>query len=58
MSGNMPVKFGVLVPQGWRMDLVDIADPVEKYETMTRFGQEAEELIFGRVLGRIYRLES
>ncbi|MDQ3704369.1 MAG: LLM class F420-dependent oxidoreductase [Chloroflexota bacterium] len=40
----MPSKFGVLVPQGWRLDLVDIADPVEKYEHMTRFGQEAERL--------------
>ncbi len=40
----MAVKFGVFVPQGWRMDLVEIADPVEKYEAMTRVGQEAERL--------------
>lgn len=40
----MSVKFGVLVPQGWRMDLVDIEDPVEQYEAMTRFGVEAERL--------------
>ncbi|HEY0068334.1 MAG TPA: LLM class F420-dependent oxidoreductase, partial [Chloroflexia bacterium] len=40
----MSSKFGVLVPQGWRLDLVDIPDPVEKYEHMTRFGQEAERL--------------
>lgn len=40
----MAAKFGVLVPQGWRLDLVDIKDPVEKYEHMTRFGQEAERL--------------
>jgi F420-dependent oxidoreductase-like protein len=26
------------------MDLVDVKDPVEKYATMTRFGQEAERL--------------
>lgn len=45
----MPIKFGVFVPQGWRMDLVDIADPVEKYETMTRFGQEAEKLGFDSI---------
>lgn len=38
----MPMKFGVMVPQGWRMDLADIADPVEAYETMTRVAQEAE----------------
>ena len=31
----MAVKFGVFVPQGWRMDLVEIADPVAKFEAMT-----------------------
>jgi len=39
---NLTMKFGLLIPQGWRMDLVDIADPVEAYETMTRVAQEAE----------------
>ncbi len=38
----MAMKFGLFVPQGWRMDLVGIADPVEAYETMTRVAQEAE----------------
>jgi hypothetical protein len=36
------VKFGAFVPQGWRMDLVDIQDPIEKYETMSRCAREAE----------------
>ena len=45
----MAVKFGTIVPQGWRMDLVDIADPVEKYEAMTRVGQEAERLGFDSI---------
>jgi F420-dependent oxidoreductase-like protein len=36
------VQIGVFVPQGWRMDLADVADPVEKFETMTRCAQEAE----------------
>jgi F420-dependent oxidoreductase-like protein len=40
------MKFGVMVPQGWRMDLADIADPVEAYEAMTRVAQEAETLGF------------
>ncbi len=40
----MALKFGLIVPQGWRMDLVGIADPVEAYETMTRVAQEAEAL--------------
>ncbi len=39
----MVAKFGVFVPQGWRMDLVEIEDPVEQYEAMTRVGQVAEE---------------
>jgi F420-dependent oxidoreductase-like protein len=38
----MAMKFGVMAPQGWRMDLVDIKDPVEAYEAMTRVVQEAE----------------
>lgn len=40
----MAVKFGVFVPQGWRMDLVEIADPVEKYEAMTRVATAADAL--------------
>jgi F420-dependent oxidoreductase-like protein len=39
----MSVKFGVFVPQGWRMDLVEIDDPIEQYETMTKVGLEAEK---------------
>lgn len=42
----MAIKYGVIVPQGWKMDLVGIADPVEAYETMTRVAQEAEALGF------------
>jgi F420-dependent oxidoreductase-like protein len=38
------MKFGVIVPQGWRMDLVGISDPVEAYETMTTVAQTAEEV--------------
>src|SRR5271166_3973954 len=41
---RMTMKFGVIVPQGWRMDLVGINDPVEAYETMTRTAQTADEL--------------
>jgi F420-dependent oxidoreductase-like protein len=37
------MKFGTFVPQGWRMDLVEIDDPVEQYEAMTRVGQAAEK---------------
>jgi F420-dependent oxidoreductase-like protein len=40
----MGVRFGVFVPQGWRLDLVEIADPVEKYEAMTRVARAADAL--------------
>jgi F420-dependent oxidoreductase-like protein len=45
----MTLKFGLLVPQGWRMDLVGIADPAEAYETMTRVAQLAEEVGFDSI---------
>jgi F420-dependent oxidoreductase-like protein len=45
----MTMKFGVMVPQGWRMDLVDFPDPVEAYEAMTYVAQEAEALGFDSV---------
>ncbi|MEO8289336.1 MAG: LLM class F420-dependent oxidoreductase [Chloroflexota bacterium] len=45
----MPPKFGAITPQGWRLDLVDIKDPVEKYEHMTRFAQEMERLKYDSV---------
>jgi F420-dependent oxidoreductase-like protein len=43
------VRFGLLVPQGWILDLVDIPDPVEQYEAMTRVAQTAERLGFDSV---------
>src|SRR5258708_12543893 len=39
---SMSVRFGVFVPQGWKLDLVDIHDPVEQYEAMTRVAREAD----------------
>lgn len=39
----MSVEFGVFVPQGWRMDLVEIEDPVEQYEAMTNVARVAEQ---------------
>jgi F420-dependent oxidoreductase-like protein len=40
----MAVQFGVFAPQGWRMDLAGIADPVEQYEAMTRVARAADAL--------------
>ena len=42
-------RFGVFTPQGWRMDLAEIKDPVEQYETMSRVAREAERLGFDSV---------
>ncbi|HEX4714111.1 MAG TPA: LLM class F420-dependent oxidoreductase [Ktedonobacteraceae bacterium] len=42
----MTLQFGLLIPQGWTMDLAGIKDPVEAYETMTRVTQMAEEVGF------------
>ncbi len=39
----MSVQFGTFVPQGWRMDLVEIDDPIEQYEAMTAVGKVAEQ---------------
>ncbi|MEV0902255.1 LLM class F420-dependent oxidoreductase [Actinoplanes sp. NPDC049802] len=38
----MSMRFGVFVPQGWRMDLTEIADPVEQYEAMTAVAKLAD----------------
>jgi len=42
----MALQFGLLLPQGWTMDLAHIKDPVEAYEMMTSVGQTAEEVGF------------
>jgi len=38
----MSVKFGVFVPQGWRLDLVEIDNPIAQYEAMTAVARRAE----------------
>jgi F420-dependent oxidoreductase-like protein len=43
------VLFGLFVPQGWIRDLVEIPDPVEKYEAMTRVAKSAERLGFDSI---------
>ena len=39
----MATRFGVFVPQGWRLDLAEIEDPIEKYEAMTRAAKAADQ---------------
>lgn len=48
-AANSNIRFGVFVPQGWRMDLTRIKDPVEKYETMTKVAQEADNLAYDSI---------
>jgi F420-dependent oxidoreductase-like protein len=43
------LKLGIFVPQGWRMDLADVHDPVEKFETMSRCAREAENAGFDAI---------
>jgi F420-dependent oxidoreductase-like protein len=38
----LSLRFGCFVPQGWRMDLVEIEDPVEKFEAMTNVAKAAD----------------
>src|SRR5690606_7334370 len=39
---EMGIKFGTFVPQGWRMDLVEIDEPIAQYEAMTAVALAAE----------------
>ena len=39
----MTTRFGVFVPQGWKMDLAGIADPIEQWEAMTDVAKRADE---------------
>ncbi|GHO63293.1 LLM class F420-dependent oxidoreductase [Ktedonobacter sp. SOSP1-52] len=45
----MALQFGLIVPQGWQLDLAGIPDPVEAYESMTRVAQVAEEVGFDSI---------
>ncbi len=36
------MRFGIFVPQGWRLDLTQISDPVEQYEAMTNVAKAAD----------------
>lgn len=39
----MSMEFGVFVPQGWRMDLIDIEEPVDQFAAMTNVAKEADK---------------
>jgi len=37
------MKFGIALPNGWKMSLVGIKDPIEAYEAMTNAARSADE---------------
>ena len=39
----MIVRFGVFVPRGWRLDLVEIDDPVAQFEAMTAVANAVDD---------------
>jgi F420-dependent oxidoreductase-like protein len=40
---DMPLRFGLVIPQGWKHDLPD-QDPVDQFRLMVKVAREAEEL--------------
>ncbi|MFC0002839.1 TIGR03560 family F420-dependent LLM class oxidoreductase [Micromonospora siamensis] len=46
MSG---IRFGVVLPQGWRSDLTHLADPVAQFEAMVGVAREADDLGYDSV---------
>jgi F420-dependent oxidoreductase-like protein len=40
------VEFGLMIPQGWRLDLPSDASPVAQFELMLKIAEEAERLGF------------
>ena len=36
------MRFGVFVPQGWRMDQVGVGDPIQQFEAMTAVARAAD----------------
>ncbi len=45
----MSLSYGLFLPQGFLLELADIRDPVEAYETLTRVAQTAEECGFASI---------
>ena len=45
----LEVKFGVLAPQGWRLDLKQFRTSREKYDAMVNYAKRAEQLNYDSV---------
>ena len=48
------MRFGLFIPQGWRMDLVGI-DPAQQWEAMAGLASFGDEVRLGRSRDRIDR---
>ena len=46
---NQKLTFGVFMPQGWKMELVNIPTASEKWNAAVRIAQRAEELGFDSI---------
>ena len=44
MTAKQHTVFGVFIPQGWKMELVSISDPVDKWNKTVEIAQLAEKL--------------
>jgi hypothetical protein len=40
---TMAMRFGVFVPQGWRLDQVEIDDPIAQFEAMTAVARAVDD---------------
>ncbi|MFM7336831.1 MAG: LLM class flavin-dependent oxidoreductase, partial [Actinomycetota bacterium] len=50
LDGNSSrTTFGVFIPQGWKMELVSITDPVAKWRKTVEIAQLAERLGFDSI---------
>ena len=43
------IRFGLIIPQGWQLDLPESLSPVEQYKLIERTGREAERIGFDSV---------
>ncbi|MSY47660.1 MAG: LLM class F420-dependent oxidoreductase, partial [Actinobacteria bacterium] len=43
-SAKQHITFGVFIPQGWKLELVSIADPVMKWQKNIEVAKLSEEL--------------
>ena len=49
MTTKQHTVFGVFIPQGWKMELVSISDPVDKWNKTVEIAQLAEKLGFDSI---------